>query len=122
MKYHPNAKLTVHQRSEMRERFLQGWSIKQLARFYHVNTKTVQRWIHREDPQDRSTAPKRRCFKRPPGLVDAVVKLKQENPAKGTLGIALYLRQQFPGLSRSRVRLILKEADMLGVQEKKSQA
>ncbi len=66
MQYHANAKLTIAQRQAMRAEFLQGASITELAARYRVATKTVRRWVHREDPRDRSTAPHHRRTKRPP--------------------------------------------------------
>jgi len=111
MKYHANATLTVHQRRSMRKEFQEGASIVTLAARYHVTTKTVQKWVHRDDPADRSSAPRRRRSKRPPGLKRAVKEHKRLNPDRGTRSIADHLRRYFPGLTRSRVRHILKTAD-----------
>ena len=66
MQYHPEAKLTVHQRRTMHDEFQQGASLKELAATYHVATKTVQKWVHRDTFTDRSSAPKRRRSTRPP--------------------------------------------------------
>jgi uncharacterized protein YjcR len=66
MQYHPQAKLTIHHRRAMREEFLAGASLKELAVRYHVATKTVQKWVHRDTFTDRSAAPHRRRTQRPP--------------------------------------------------------
>ena len=63
---HPNARLTVLQRREMHDKFVQGASLTELADAYHVGTKTVQKWVHRTVFTDRSSAPKHRRTKRPP--------------------------------------------------------
>jgi transposase len=65
-KLHANAALTVRQRREMAEQFAHGASLKELAAAYHVGTKTVQRWVHRTEFTDRSSAPTRRRSHRPP--------------------------------------------------------
>lgn len=120
MKYHSNATLTVHTRRAMHDEFHQGASIKELAARYHVATKTVQRWIHRDVFTDRSSAPRRRRSKRPPGLKKAVIKHKEAHPNHGTLGIAQRLQKYFPGLTRSRVRHILKVQGAIGKNRKKA--
>lgn len=56
----------MHQRLAMREEFLAGASLTELAARYHVATKTVQKWVHRETFTDRSAAPHRRRTHRPP--------------------------------------------------------
>ena len=89
MKYHANAKLTVHQRLAMKEEFEEGMSLTQLAQRYHISTKTVQRWIHRDVPTDRSSAPKRRRSKRGGGLKAAVKRHKNAHPRHGTQQICL---------------------------------
>jgi transposase len=120
MKYHANAKLTVHLRRAMREEFLGGaTSIKKLAARYHVSTKTVQKWVHREEPTDRSSAPRRRRSKRPPGLASAVRRRKKAHPRQGTRRIAHELRPYYPGLTRNRVRHILKAAKLLGQRHRR---
>jgi len=114
MKYHANAKLTVYQRRAMREEFEQGMSISKLSERYHVNTKTVQKWVHREEMTDRSSAPRRRRSKRPPGLKNAVRRYKKAHQGHGTRSVAYHLQKYYPGLTRSRVRHILRAANMLG--------
>lgn len=66
MQYHPQAVLTRHQRQAIHDEFQAGASLKELAAKYHVATKTVQKWAHREVFTDRSSAPQRRRTRRPP--------------------------------------------------------
>lgn len=50
----------------MCEEFLAGASLKELAARYHVATKTVQKWVHRDTFTDRCAAPHQRRTHRPP--------------------------------------------------------
>ncbi len=110
MKYHPNARLTIHQRRALREDFLAGASRAELAAKYHVSPKTVQRWCHRESPQDRSSAPQHRRSKRPPGYKAAVRHLRQAHRAWGTRRLATELRPWYRQATRSTVRHIVRVA------------
>jgi transposase InsO family protein len=98
----------------MRVEFLEGRSLTQLARSYHVSTKTVQKWVHREETADRSSAPHRRRSKRGGGLKSAVKQQKEAHPHRGCRRIAHELRKYYPGLTRSRVMHILKVSRALG--------
>lgn len=120
MKYHSNATTTVHLRRKIHDEFQQGASIKDIAARYHVSTKTVQKWAHRDVFTDRSSAPRRRRSKRPPGLKKAVIKHKEAHPNHGALGIAQRLQKYYPGLTRSRVRHILKARYAMISHKKKS--
>ncbi len=120
MKYHSNAALTVHLRRRLHDEFHQGASLKYLADKYHVSTNTVQKWAHRDEFTDRSSAPRRRRSKRPPGLKKAVLKTKEKNQKLGSLGIAQRLQKYYPDLTRSRVRHILKAQEKIGKKKPKT--
>ena len=52
---HSNAKLTIHQRRMIQE---SKKPIRQLAEELGVSTRTILKWRHREDPNDRKSGPK----------------------------------------------------------------
>ncbi len=119
MKYHKNARLTVLQRLDMRKEFEEGKSLTQLARSYHVSTKAVQKWVHRDDPTDRSSAPHHRRSKRGGGLKNAVKHCKEDHPRWGYRRIAHRLGKHYPGLTPDRVRHILKASHQQQAKPKK---
>ena len=112
MKYHGNARLTIHQRRALRADYLAGMSRAELAAKYHVSPSTVQKWADRDTPEDRSSAPHRRRSKRPPGYKAAVRPLRQAHRAWGTRRLAHELRAWYPRASRSTVRHILRVAGL----------
>ena len=56
MKYHANAKTNIHIRQLIRS---SDNSIRDLAKRFKVNPKTVAKWKNRESPEDRSNRPQR---------------------------------------------------------------
>lgn len=57
MQYHAKAVLTAAQRTQVRQLHQQGRSQAALARQFDVHRRTIQRWVARDEPTDRSSAP-----------------------------------------------------------------
>ena len=93
--YHTNAKLTVHQRREIHDKFRQGASLADLAAAYHVTTKTIQKWAHRMEFTDRQPLRAGKAY-RPPGLKAAVRQLMRRHHSWGTHRLLDVIRRHFP--------------------------
>lgn len=108
MNLHANAALTIQQRQEVRRLHLdEKVSIRKLAVRFGVNPSTIQRWVKRDSPQDRSTAPKRPHTLVTPAYHAAIVAYRQQYPHHGPIRIALALKSQFPFAHRGTVQRIL---------------
>ena len=57
MKLHSQAALTLKQRQQVKRLHEEGVSIRKLAQRFGVNPTTIQRWIKRESPLDKNSAP-----------------------------------------------------------------
>ncbi|HEX2971821.1 MAG TPA: helix-turn-helix domain-containing protein [Tepidisphaeraceae bacterium] len=110
MKLHANAALTVSQRQEVRRLHEQeGLGTRKLARRFHVSTRTIHRWIHRDSPQDRSSVPHHRHTCITPDYQHAVITYRQAHPHHGPMRIAAELATQFPQARRGTVWTILRQ-------------
>ncbi|KPL91238.1 helix-turn-helix domain-containing protein [Herpetosiphon geysericola] len=122
MGIHRNAALTVRQRQELqRLRREEGWTIARLATHFRVNRSTVFRWIHRDHPDDRSSAPNHH------GRIvvtdayrTAVLTYRDANPHHGTQRIAHELQAQFPTANNATIWRILHAAGRIGSCPKKN--
>jgi hypothetical protein len=119
MKIHANATLTIRQRQEIRRLFLCGASIRDLAAQFHVNPTTVRRWAHRDDPHDRSCAPKKPRTTITEEYRQAVLAYRAEHPTHGASRIAWALEAPFPQAHRGTVQRILQDAQATKRAERK---
>lgn len=108
MRLHANAKLTIKHRQEMRRLHMEEHhSIRQLARMFHVNPSTAQKWATRESPCDKSSAPRQ-----PRTIVTevyraAVLRYRAEHPHHGPIRIAQELKDVFPQANRGTILRLL---------------
>jgi len=110
MKLHAQAALTIKQRQEVRRLHLEeGISIRKLAERFRVNPTTIQRWVYRESPLDRSSAPLKRRTVITPAYREAVVRYRKVNPHHGPIRIAYELKQDFSQANRGTVLSILQQ-------------
>ena len=110
MKLHAQAALTIKQRQEVRRLHLEEKiSIRKLAERFKVNPTTIQRWIHRESPLDRSCAPLKRRTVITQSYREAVVKYRNAYPHHGPIRIAHELKRDFPQANRGTVLSILQQ-------------
>lgn len=122
MKYHANAALTVNQRRDLQRLHQEeGWSIRRLAQHYGINPSTVQRWLRRDDVQDRSCAPHQHGRRVVTAAYrEAVLAYRQAHPEQGPLRIAQVLRAQYPTSNVATVWRILHAAGVSQAREKKT--
>lgn len=112
MKLHANAALTVEQRREIQRLHQQEKvSIRRLAAHYRVNPTTIQRWVKRQSPEDR-TGKSRTKRVVTEAYRQAVIEYRQANPHHGAIRIAQALREQFPQAHRGTIGRILKDSQL----------
>ena len=110
MQLHANAALTVAQRVAVRRLHHQDHvSIRELARRFHVNPTTIQRWVGRASPLDRTTAPRQHATVITPDYHAAVVAYRQAHPRHGPVRIAAELHPTCPHAHRGTVLKILQQ-------------
>lgn len=110
MEIHAQAALTIKQRLEVKRLHEEdGVSIRGLAKRFRVDPTTIQRWIKRASPLDRSSAPVRHASVTTPEYRAAVVAYRNERPHHGPIRIAQVLRDRFPFANRGTVLRILQE-------------
>lgn len=108
MKLHAQAALTIKQRQEVRRLHLEERiSIRKLAERFRVNPTTIQRWVHREVPLDRSCTPLKRRTVITPAYREAVVRYRKAYPHHGPIRIAHELKRDFPQANRGTILSIL---------------
>lgn len=113
MKVHANAALTVGQRREVKRLYQQEHvQIKPLARQFRVDPRTIRRWIGRDDPDDRSTAPHRPHHVVTDAYRQAVIACRQDHPTYGPIRIAAALKDEFAFAHRGTVLTILQQAGL----------
>lgn len=114
MKLHALAALTVSQRQEVRRlHHKEHRSIRNLAKRFHVNPSTIQRWVNRESPLDKSTAPVHPKTVITPSYRAAVITQRKANPTYGPIRIAQALRDEFPQANRGTVLSILQNEQLI---------
>lgn len=109
MKLHARAALTLRQRQEVKRLHEAGESIRSLARRFGVNASTIQRWIKRDSPLDKSTAPLTLRTVITSEYRDAVVAHRKEHPNRGPIRIAQDMEPMFPQANRGTILRILQE-------------
>ena len=110
MKLHARGALTLNQRQEVRRLHREDKvSIRKLATRFGVNPTTIQRWVKRESPLDKTTAPLHPKSVITPAYRSAVIRYRQENPGHGPIRIAQGLRAEFPEADRGTALRILQQ-------------
>jgi hypothetical protein len=110
MKLHARAALTLNQRQEVQRLHREDKvSIRDLATRFGVNPTTIQRWVKRESPLDKTAAPIH-----PKSVItslyrSSVIDYRKENPDYGPIRIAEALRAEFPEANRGTVLRILQQ-------------
>lgn len=113
MKLHALAALTVEQRKEVKRLHEEeAVSIRDLAERFRVNKSTVERWVKRDSPLDRSSAHLTSHTTISPGYRQAVVAYREGHPKHGPIRIARELRAEFPQAHRGTVLKILQEKEL----------
>jgi transposase len=121
MKLHANASLTIKQRRELKMLYESGHSVKALVTRFGVHETTVRRWINRESPEDRSSAPHRRQRVVTDEYRATVIACRQEHPEWGPIRIAQALAPLYPQANRGNILLILQQAGLTRPHHKKSE-
>jgi transposase-like protein len=110
MKLHARAALTLNQRQEIKRLHREDKvSIRNLATRFGVNPTTIQRWVKRESPLDKTAAPLHPKRVITPLYRSSVVRYRKENPGHGPIRIAEALRAEFPEANRGTVLRILQQ-------------
>jgi len=113
MKLHARAALTLAQRTEVRRLHLEEHvSIRALAERFGVNPTTIQRWVGRESPLDRTSAPLRTRTVITPAYREAVLAYRQAHPHHGPIRIAHELHATFAPANRGTILAILQAAGL----------
>lgn len=116
MKLHAQAALTLKQRQEVkRVHQEEGESIRGLAKRYRVNPTTIQRWVHRDSPLDRSAAPIHPHSIITPEYGAAVIAYRKAHPRQGPIRIAQALKAEFPQADRGTILPILQREGLCGL-------
>ena len=113
MKLHAKAALTLAQRTEVRRLHTEEQvSIRALARRFGVNPTTIQRWVRRESPLDRTSAPLHIRTVITPEYRAAVWAYRQAHPQHGPIRIAHELRATFAQANRGTILALLQSAGL----------
>ena len=113
MNLHSNAALTPARRQEVRRLFEEEHlSLHELARQFHVSVTTIKRWVSRQDPHDRSSAPHRHAGSVTPEYREAALEARREHPEHGPRRLARELRGRFPQANPSTLGRILQQAQL----------
>jgi len=110
MKLHSQAALTLKQRQEVKRLHEEeGVSVRKLASRFRVNPTTIQRWIKRDSPLDKSTAPVSKRTVITKEYRATVIHYRGEHPNHGPIRIAQELKGEFPWANRGTVLTILQQ-------------
>lgn len=110
MKLHSQATLNIRQRQEVKRLHDEEHiSIRKLARRFGVNPTTIQRWVKRESPLDRSTSPIKTRTVITDEYRQSVIGYRKEHPRHGPIRIGQELKVIFPWANRGTVLRILQE-------------
>lgn len=113
MKLHCQAALTLKQRQEVKRLHNEEkLSIRKLAKRFGVNPTTIQRWIKRESPLDKSTSPIRTRTVITAEYRQEVIEYRKDNPTHGPIRIAQELKARFSWANRGTVLKILQQEDL----------
>jgi transposase len=109
MKLHAKAALTIVQRTEVLRCHEKGESVRKLAKRFRVNPTTIWRWVKRNNPLDKSSAPLRHPTVITTEYRQAVIAYRKEHPNRGPIRIAQDLVKDFPFAHRGTVLSILQQ-------------
>jgi len=110
---HANATLTIPQRIEVKKLFeLEKVSVSKLAKRFCVGESTIRKWISRDSPLDKSSAPERKRKVVTDDYRQAVIEYRRANQWHGAQRIAFQLKTQYPMAHRGTVAIILKQHDL----------
>lgn len=110
MKLHTRAALNLRQRQEVKMLHEnKKISIRRLALQFGVNPTTIQRWISRESPLDKSSAPVHHATVITPEYRSAIVAYRKAHSAHGPIRISQALVKQFPFADRGTILRILQD-------------
>jgi transposase len=113
MKQHGNSSLTVAQRRLIHDLYHSGKAKKsELARRFHVNRKTIDRWVDRDSPYDKPSGPKNPRKVITPEYRQAVIDYRKTHPDHGPKTIAYYLKAEFNFANRGTILRILQQEGM----------
>jgi hypothetical protein len=119
MRLHSQAALTLKQRQEVKRLHETGMSIRKLAQRFGVNPSTIQRWIKRDSPLDKSSAPLTPQTVITAEYRAAVIGYRMEHPHYGPIRIAQELQRHFPWANRGTVLSILQQEGLTRPPRKK---
>jgi hypothetical protein len=123
MKLHARAALTLNQRQEVQRLHREDKvSIRDLAIRFGVNPTTIQRWIKRESPLDKTAAPLHPKSVITPLYRSSVIGYRRQNPGHGPIRIAEALRAEFPEANRGTVLRILQQEGLTRPPKKERKA
>ncbi len=109
MKLHARAALTLRQRQQVKQLHEEGESVRNLAKRFGVNPSTIQRWIKRDSPLDKSSAPLTNRTVVTSEYRAAVIDHRKEHSKHGPIRITHDLKAIFPQANRGTVLKILQE-------------
>jgi transposase len=110
MRLHSQAALTLKQRLEVKRLHKEeGISVRKLASRFGVNPTTIQRWIKRDSPLDKSTAPFNKRTVITGEYRATVIRYRSEHPNHGPIRIAQELKGEIPWANRGTVLSILQQ-------------
>lgn len=109
-KLHSNAALTIPQRIEVKRLFeIEQVSVTELAKRFCVGESTIRKWMRRDSPADRSSAPKRKREVVTDDYKQAVIEYRRLNPSHGAKRIAFELEDKYAIANRGTVSIILQK-------------
>lgn len=118
-KLHSNASLTIAQRIEVKKLFeIEKVSVSELAKRFCVGETTIRRWINRDSPTDKSSAPHRKKQVITDDYRQAVIEYRKTYPAHGAKRIAFELKAEYLQANRGTVALILQENGLTRKQQR----
>jgi transposase len=113
MTIHARAALTLLQRKEIKRLHeAEHISIRELAKRFNTTEKTIQKWIHRDSPLDKTSAPLKHSTVITPEYKAAVIGYRKEHPNHGPITIAQALENEFPQANRGTVLRILQSEEL----------
>ncbi len=113
MKLHALAALSLKQRQEVKRLHQEEKiSIRILAQRFRVNPSTIQRWINRESPLDKTSAPLHHPTVITPAYRAAVMEYRKAYPQAGPVTIAQSLQDEYSQANRGTVLRILQEEQL----------
>jgi transposase len=109
-KLHANATLTIPQRLEVKRLFeIEKASVSKLAKRFCVGESTIRKWINRDSPEDKSSAPHQKRQVVTDDYRQAVIEYRKAQPMHGARRIAFELKANYPMAHRGTAAIILKK-------------